>query len=501
MKYKVYNKIIKYFCGLAFLLISSENLYAQSTTEKPNTILQNAAESMMGFSKLQNSVFSFYVKDMSTGTVYADLNGDMSIPSASTMKLVTTATAFQLLGSAYHFKTKVMYSGNIDSMGTLHGDVYIIGGGDPTLGSKYFTKYGEERDFLYQWADSLYNLGIRKIEGRVIADGSLYNYDGIPSGWVWGDIGNYYGAGPAGLTIFDNLCIFHFKTGENEGDSTELTCITPHIPGIRVRNYVTSANSSKDNAYVYGAPWSYDWFVRGSIPKQKEDFKVKASMPDPEMVAALEFDYALEQTGIDVMYASQTMRELKANEQYVQPELKEILTHNSPYLSTIINVTNEQSINLFAEHILCQISVERSGYGSTYNGAQICTNYWGDKIGASALNMTDGSGLSRSNSISAKFFVDMLTYMSKSSNAERFKGSLAVAGKSGTMSGMCKGTTAVGRVYGKSGTMTRVKSYAGYVDSKSGKKLAYAMIINNYNCSNTQIRKYFENLMVKMSTF
>src|SRR5690606_5948853 len=123
------------------------------------------------------------------------------------------------------------------------------------------------------------------------------------SGWVWGDMGNYYGAGPAGLTIFDNLCVLHFKTGKNEGDPTELTCITPHVPGLNVINYVVSANSDKDNAYVYGAPWSYDWFVQGSIPKNKEDFDVKASMPDPELVAALEFDYALEQRGIDVQYA------------------------------------------------------------------------------------------------------------------------------------------------------------------------------------------------------
>ena len=87
-------------------------------------------------------------------------------------------------------------------------------------------------------------------------------------------MGNYYGAGPSGLTIFDNLCKFHFKTRAESGDSTKLTCVTPYIPNIRIRNYVTSANSSKDNAYVYGAPYSDDWFIRGSIPKNKEDFQV-----------------------------------------------------------------------------------------------------------------------------------------------------------------------------------------------------------------------------------
>jgi D-alanyl-D-alanine carboxypeptidase/D-alanyl-D-alanine-endopeptidase (penicillin-binding protein 4) len=502
VKNKLYNKFVKYFSTLILCGFISFLAYGQEAPTKPKTSLQSSAESMLSFNKLKHASFCFYVKNMETGQVYADVNGEMSIPSASTMKLVTTASAYQILGSGYRFKTRVMYSGDIDSAGTLNGDIYIIGGGDPTLGSKYFTKHGEERDFLYQWADSLYSYGIRKVNGRVIADGSLYRYDGIPSGWIWGDMGNYYGAGPAGLTIFDNLCTFHFKTGEANGDSTELTCITPHVPGIHVKNYVTSADSRKDNAYVYGAPWSYDWYVRGSIPKQKDDFKVKASMPDPELVAALEFDYALEQAGIDVAYAVQTMRELTLDKPFEKPELTEVIVHKSPYLSTITNVTNQRSINLFAEHILCQISVKSSGYGSTYNGALICKKYWGNKIGGSAaLNMTDGSGLSRSNSVSAKFLVDMLTYMHKTKNGKRFKESMAVAGKKGTMSGMCKGTTAVGRVYGKSGTMTRVKSYAGYVDSKSGKKLAYGMIINNHHCSNAQIRKYFESLMVKMSIY
>ncbi|MEO9533162.1 MAG: D-alanyl-D-alanine carboxypeptidase/D-alanyl-D-alanine-endopeptidase [Crocinitomicaceae bacterium] len=475
--------------------------FAQETTQKPNNVVQTKAESIMTFTKLKNAAFSFYAIDMSTGEVIGDYNSEMSIPSASTMKLVSTATALQKLGSGYRFKTKIMHSGEIDSTGTLHGDLYIIGGGDPTLGSKYFTKHDEERDFLTRWADSCYAMGIRKIDGHVIADASIYSYQGVPADWVWADMGNYYGAGPSGLTIFDNMMKLHFKTGENAGDSTSLECVTPYIPGIKIRNYVRSADSKKDNAYVYGAPYSSDWFVRGSIPKQKDDFEVKASMPDPELVMALEVDYALEQAGIDVMYMPLTRRELSREKEFNLPELKEIYIHKSPYLGTIINVTNRNSINLFAEHILCQISVNSSGYGSTYNGAQICWKYWNNKIGASGLNMTDGSGLARSNSLSAKFLVDMLKYMHRQKSGKKLKQSMALAGKRGTMSRMCRGTTAQGRVYGKSGTMTRVKSYAGYIDSKSGKKIAYAMIINNHRCSNTQVRKYFEKIMIALSVY
>ena len=128
-----------------FLITANYFSFSQGTAEpvKPNNTIQNYAEIMMKKDALQSAAFSFYVKDMATNTVVADYNGKMSIPSASTMKLVTTATATQYLGRGYRYKTKLMYSGEIDTIsGVLNGDLYIIGGGDPTLGSKYYNKEG-----------------------------------------------------------------------------------------------------------------------------------------------------------------------------------------------------------------------------------------------------------------------------------------------------------------------------------------------------------------------
>ena len=168
-----------------------------------------------------------------------------------------------------------MHTGYIDSLtGVLHGDLIILGGGDPTLGSRYYNKDGEERNFLASWVDTIANYGITSIEGRVIADGSKYKYNGVPAGWVWGDLGNYYGAGPAGLTIFDNMCKLTFQTGKNAGDSTKIICSEPYVPYHHIQNHVKSADSKKDNAYVYGAPYSLDWYVEGTLPKDREEFVV-----------------------------------------------------------------------------------------------------------------------------------------------------------------------------------------------------------------------------------
>ncbi len=475
------------------------NSFGQVDTTLHNPI-QNYAVSMLNFSTLKHAPFSFYVKDLNSKKVIADVNSQMSIPAASTMKLVTTSSAIQILGTRYRFTTKLAYSGQIDTATqTLNGDLYIIGGGDPTLGSKYYNKKGHERDFLKKWVDTLCAMGIQEINGRVIGDASLYAYQGVPGGWVWSDLGNYYGSGPSGLTIFDNTIKLHFNTGDSLGGKTTLTCLEPYIPNFQIRNTVKAAKSRKDNAYVYGAPFSNYWSVRGSLPVNKDDFVVKASMPDPEYVFALELDYELNQAGIKTTYQPKGYQQLLYDTIFTKPELTEIYKHYSPSLTSIINWTNQRSVNLFAEHLLCQLSVKRSGYGSTYNGALIAQDYWKAKLGSNnGLFMTDGSGLSRSNAISASFLVSLLDYMK---NSKTLKNSLAIAGKRGTMASIGRGTSAQGRVIGKSGTMTRMKAYTGYVNTKTGKKLGYAMIINNYSCSTSKVKKYFQNLMVKMAVY
>jgi len=474
-------------------------LVSAQTETLPNNKIQNLATEIANYNGLRHAPFSFYVTNLDDGSVVAKINENMSIPAASTMKLVTTATAIKILGTKYRFTTKVTYSGYIDTLThVLHGDLYIIGGGDPTLGSKYYNKTGHERDFLNKWADTVYNSGIHSIDGRVIADASIYNYQGVPSGWVWSDLGNYYGAGPSGLTVFDNILKLYFKTGSKVGDSTELICTSPYIPNITIHNSVKSAKSKKDNAYVYGAPFSDYYFVRGSLHQNESNFMVKSTIPDPEFVVANEMDYALEQAGIKVKYYPTTNRLLRNDSTYTKPQQKTLYKHYSPSITSIINYTNQRSVNLFAEHLLCQISVKRSGYGSTYNGSLIAQSYWRSKIDASGLFMNDGSGLSRSNAVSAKFFCDLLSYMKTSSTLKK---SLAIAGKKGTMASIGRNSSAAGRVIGKSGTMTRMKAYTGYVTTKTGKHLAYAMIINNYNCKTSEIKKYFQALMIKMAEY
>ena len=175
-------------------------------------------------------------------------------------------------------------------------------------------------------------------------------------------------------------------------------------------------------------------------------------------------------------------------------------TNYSPALIDIINITNLHSNNFFAESILKQIGYKISNYGSNQNGFDVIKSHWvQEEININGLNQFDGSGLSRFDAVSTDFMVDMLKSTAKKKTFDMFYNSLPSAGETGTLRNMCKGTLAEGNVHAKSGTMTRVKSYSGYVTTKSGEMLAFAIISNNHTSSASAMKKHFENLMVLMA--
>jgi len=466
-----------------------------------NTI-QRTFDKIRNEQVLENASFSFRVIDLDADSAIAEYNSYTSLVPASTMKIVTTAAALVRLGSYKRFKTRLQYDGYLDSNGILHGNIFIKGGGDPTLGSKYFRKKDElPTDFMKEWVAEIKKLGIDSITGRVIGDASHFSYEMVPTSWLWGDMGNYYGAGPCGLSVYDNLTTLTFRSGKNAGDSTFVECITPFAPYQKIENRVKAANSKKDNAYVYSAPYSNYRLIKGSIPKGREEFEVKASMMDPAFQTAYDLEYFILHAGIKVGQNATTKRLIQLAGDTVSTTRKDFFTHNSPSVGQIAYYTNHVSVNLFAEHLLNSMGVKQYGDGSNYSGSMAVKSFWNSRINTKGMYVNDGSGMSRMNAISAYHLTSILRYMKRSKNYKSFYTSLPIAGKSGTMRRIGRKTYASGRLRAKSGTMTRVKSYAGYVKSKSGKNLAFAVIVNNYNCYTSTMTKKLEKIMVSIANY
>ena len=488
---------LKHITLLILFICSSASVQAQHKTNSIDVAISALAKD----SSLKNASISFVVKDLDSNIIISEYNPNLSLPSASTMKVVTTAAALDILGSYLKFETKIMYDGYIDSNNVLQGNIYIKGGGDPTLGSKYFKeKYGL---FLSSWVDEIAKLGIDSIAGSVIGDASLFSDEYVASTWSWGDIGNYYGAGVSGLTIYDNTVEFEFSSGPSAHDSTFVDCFYPYTPDLIIDNKVKASNTKKDLAYIYGGPNNPTRTVTGTIPKGQVGYMVKGSTHEPAYVTAFELESALWEYGISLGGNATTIRRMKSSGNYFESERKAIFITKSPTVGQIVYWTNLISNNLYAEHLLKHIGVKKYGDGSVFSSTLAVTKYWSSKgIDMTGFYMNDGSGLSRSNAITASQLVEVLAYMKlKSKYSKSFLSSLPVAGKTGTLRSIGKKTKIAGNLKAKSGTMTRIKSYAGYVKSASGRNLAFAIVINNHNCTSFQIKKKLEIVMVALGNY
>ena len=433
----------------------------------------------------RNATTGFLVIDAETGQeLLSENSGKLMIP-ASVLKIVTSATALEILGADYRFKTRIGYKGNIQN-NVLNGDLVIISGGDPTLGSAYFS----DRDFLKEWAGKIREAGIKKITGNIILDESNYDKEELPPTWIWGDIGNYYGAYFDPFTNHDNLFTITFKSG-NAGEQTEIISTTPIIEGLKIENRVVASEDNIDNAFVYGSPFDKNRLIRGTIPKGRERFSIKASMPSPAEQLGLMLIKAIRDEGI--VFDGNSNVSLIKTENFI-----EIHTHYSPSLVEIIEQLNYESVNLFAEHLLVQLGFEKSKKGNREAGIEVINNFW-QKMNFETQNlvMEDGSGLSHFNAVTPSFLSQVLKYMYHSKNSESFIKSLPSAGE-GTLSSFSNTTFPDNKLRAKSGSMTRVRCYSGYIICDSGRTVIFSIMVNHFAGTHSQLKSGIEHLLISV---
>ncbi|MFO7853248.1 MAG: D-alanyl-D-alanine carboxypeptidase/D-alanyl-D-alanine endopeptidase [Bacteroidota bacterium] len=444
---------------------------------------------------------SICFRDASSGNIIAGYNIDMALGSASVMKLVTTAAALEALGPDFRFVTRLGFVGNhnkVDSI--LNGHIVIKGGADPTILSEYFPE--NNKAVIDEWADKIVKAGIKEVKGSVVADATVFDYHPAPGGWNWADLGNYYGAGAHGICIFDNMYRIHFRTGK-EGSKPEISEIDPDIPGLVIENRLISYGK-RDNGYVYLAPYSNYAVIRGEIPPEKDDFILKASIPDPPLLTARLLQQALEKRSIrfdgnptSLRLSPDIAREFSSYPRTV------ITTTLSPPLSEIIAVINTESVNMFAEQLVKYLGYVNSmtEFSSKKSGLKGVKRYIDIILGEAieGLYVVDGSGLSRSNAISSSFITSLLHNMrSKSRYADYFYNSLPEAGKNGTLEHYFKDPVFANNLRAKSGTSTRIRNYAGYFKTSGGQDIAFAVMINNFDCSSAEVTGRVELLLKKM---
>lgn len=449
---------------------------------------------------MRGASFSLVVKDVQEGKTVYSYDTDRLQSPASVLKTVATATALEILGEDYRYPTTLEYDGILES-GTLEGNLYIKGSGDPSLGSSHFAP-GQNK-FLSTWIAALQKAGIKHITGSVISDESIFDTEGVSIKWLREDMGNYYAPGSYGISIFDNMYKLSLQTGA-AGTRPVLKGTEPDIPFIRFKNYLKTALVSSDSAYIIGAPLDDVRYLYGVLPANREAYVLKGDIPDPALYLARYLTDQLQQKGIRVDGSPSCYRIEVEENRWKKGERKEIVTTYSPTLREIASICNHVSHNLYADALVKTVGLQykprRNEMISSFGrGVQVVKEYWEKKgLDVFPLRMNDGSGLAPADKVSAGFMGELLVYMAtESAVSDAFIASLPQAGIEGSVRNFLKGSKLQGKAHLKSGGITGVRSYAGYI-TKDGKTYAVAVFSNNYSCPMSRMTRALEKLLLQL---
>ena len=392
---------------------------------------------------MRGASFSLVVKDVQEGRTVYSYDTDRLQSPASVLKTVATATALEILGEDYRYPTTLEYDGILEN-GTLEGNLYIKGSGDPSLGSSHFAP-GQNK-FLSTWIAALQKAGIKHITGSVISDESIFDTEGVSIKWLREDMGNYYAPGSYGISIFDNMYKLSLQTGA-AGTRPVLKGTEPDIPFIRFKNYLKAAPVSSDSAYIIGAPLDDVRYLYGVLPANREAYVLKGDIPDPALYLARYLTDQLQQKGIRVDGSPSCYRIEVEENRWKKGERKEIVTTYSPTLREIASVCNHVSHNLYADALVKTVGLQykprRNEMISSFGrGVQVVKEYWEKKgLDVFPLRMNDGSGLAPADKVSAGFMGELLVYMAtESAVSDAFIASLPQAGIEGSVRNFLKGS-------------------------------------------------------------
>lgn len=429
------------------------------------------------------------VYDYYSGDTIDAYRSNSVIPPASTMKLLTTATALEVWGGNYTISTPITYDGYIKN-GTLHGNLYIEGKGDPTFGSRYVG----DPDFMRKWVKNLQEVGIKRITGSVIADASYISEDPINPGWLWQDAGNYYAPGIFGLSYIDNTLEIELKSDDIGSQATVLKT-NPELPEVQFENHIRCTTVTYDNAYVHGMPYNNQRYLVGSIPSNRGRFTIKGDLPNPPLLLARDFVALLDSCGINVEHGADYIAEETTK---TTPRML-LFTHESEPLSQIIRHTNQISDNLYAEMLFRILGSKDSISCNIENAEEFIRDYWQERgICLRSARILDGCGLSPQDAISPEMYVQLLRYMYESKNKDVFIASLPCSGESGTLKSFLRDTPLHGKVYAKSGTIGGTKNYAGYIFLPDGRVWIFAVMINSTNCRSRDTQQVIEQYLLNV---
>ena len=452
------------------------------------------------------------------GSPIYSLNDAQFFQPASNAKLLTTATALALLPPNATWTTNAVTDGVLDSAGHLHGNVILLGAGDPTMsGRSYPFKQKTERPnpplmALQSIADQIAAAGVKSIDGNILGDDTWFAWERYGSGWEWDDLEWSYGAPVSALTVNDNVVYLNIPGQPSEWN--------PDTPYYALENsLIQLPGTGPANPGIDRQPGSKIVRVYGTT--NQNGLHVALALEDPAEYAAIALRQMLLAKGIDVKGAARAQHRLSVDTQdfhaevdqplalhpltvsTIQPPttgLRILATHVSPPFEQDITVTNKVSQNLHAELYLRLLGRLEGGDGSIGQGVRVVRQFLtGAGVDPGDIVLYDGSGLSAQDMVTPRAMTRLLTYASRQPWGATWRASLPVGGIDGTLSARFAEPAHKGKVFAKTGTLGEVNALSGYLVAASGRTVAFSILCNNHNPAGEAARVALDKIVAAIA--
>ncbi len=407
------------------------------------------------------------VQKLSDGQILQRRCADCFFTPASVTKLFSTAFALARLGPDSRLSTRAMATERPAVNGTLLGNLVLLGGGDPTIGSRgypYGTVAGAALTGLAELADQVVAAGVTRIEGDIVGDDSLWPWEPVPDGWSHDDLTWDYGAPPSALMLNEGIVQMTLLPGARVGDLARVA-VQPKLEYFMLDNRVVTVAAGTRQIRVLRMPGSRQIQLTGQMAISDGGWSGMLAQDDPAKFAAQAFKQLLVERGVTVEGAA-VARHRAVGEALLPRQGVTLAERTSPPLIEILTVVNKVSQNLLADMAL-----------HTAGGVEGMREYLsGVGIPRTEARFEDGSGLSRLNAVTPNAMVRLL---SQKQTAENYIATLPHGGVDGSLQLRFGRDARAQRIRAKTGGMTGVKTLAGYVDSPTHGRLAFAIFVNN----------------------
>jgi D-alanyl-D-alanine carboxypeptidase/D-alanyl-D-alanine-endopeptidase (penicillin-binding protein 4) len=443
---------------------------------------------------LARAVVGARVTSLDSGRVLYSHDADTLVMPASNLKILTIAAAAERLGWDYRYETRLEAAGTVDANGTLHGDLVVVGTGDPSIGSQD----AGAAELFFEWADDLRRAGIRRVEGRLVGDDNAFSDETLGAGWAWDYLASGYAAPAGALNYNENVAVVHLAPGASV-DAPAAVSLTPPGHGLTVVNHVvTTAAGTGAIVSLWRTPGSANLVVTGSVPIDGAPFVRTAAVENPTRYFVDALRLALAGRGIVVAGGAWDIDDLATPVARGPRQL--VARRESAPFSSLAGYAMKVSQNFYGETIFRTLGRTPATPGSAAGGraaVRETLDAWG--VPGDAYVMNDGSGLSRYDYASAAAIVQVLAHVW---HDERLRGpfaaALPVAGHDGTLASRMKDGPLDRRVQAKTGTISNARALSGYLTRDDGEHVAFSIIVNNYTAPNAQIDAVVERALARV---